>query len=69
MVPLGSSLVPVIGVDCTVLPGVLDVACVSGSCVVERCQPGYVPSSTSHSRCMPDVEGAVLDVLESTFVL
>ena len=69
MVPLGSSLVPVIGVDCTVLPGVLDVACVSGLCVVERCQPGYMLDPTDRSRCIPAVEGILWNVLEDTFAL
>ncbi len=29
------------GVDCTAIPGVVDVACRAGSCVVSRCVPGY----------------------------
>ncbi|KAH9994315.1 hypothetical protein BJV74DRAFT_351374 [Russula compacta] len=29
------------GIDCTELPGVADVACMSGQCVVRRCLPGY----------------------------
>lgn len=29
------------GVDCTVLAGVADVACLSGQCVVRRCLRGY----------------------------
>ncbi|KAI1794000.1 hypothetical protein LXA43DRAFT_186797 [Ganoderma leucocontextum] len=29
------------GVDCTAIPGVADVACRAGSCVVNRCVPGY----------------------------
>ena len=33
-----------IGTDCTALPGVADVECISGSCVVQRCAKGYVPS-------------------------
>ncbi|KAI9439296.1 hypothetical protein H4582DRAFT_2076001 [Lactarius indigo] len=33
-----------IGQDCTALPGVADVACHSGECVVRRCLPGYVVS-------------------------
>ncbi|TCD70118.1 Dihydroxyacetone synthase [Steccherinum ochraceum] len=32
------------GVDCTAIPGVADVACGGGSCIVHRCLPGYVPS-------------------------
>ena len=34
-----------IGQDCTSLPGVADVSCLSGECVVHRCMSGY-----SHSR-------------------
>ncbi|KAI9439302.1 hypothetical protein H4582DRAFT_1852061 [Lactarius indigo] len=33
-----------IGQDCTTLPGVADVACHSGECVVRRCLPGYILS-------------------------
>ncbi|KAN0135193.1 hypothetical protein V8E53_007084, partial [Lactarius tabidus] len=33
-----------IGQDCTALPGVADVSCLSGECVVHRCMPGYSPS-------------------------
>lgn len=29
------------GQDCTALPGVSDVSCVRGRCVVHRCMPGY----------------------------
>jgi len=32
------------GIDCTALPGVADVSCHSGSCVVHRCLPGYTLS-------------------------
>ena len=41
-----------IGQDCTSLPGVADVSCLSGGCVVHRCMPGY---SLSHdgSHCTP----------------
>ena len=31
-----------IGTDCSTLPGVADVACLSGKCAVQRCLPGYV---------------------------
>jgi hypothetical protein len=31
-----------IGQDCSSLPGVADVACLAGECVVHRCLPGYV---------------------------
>lgn len=37
-------LTPAHGVDCTAIPGVMDVSCVAGSCIVRRCQPGYVVS-------------------------
>jgi hypothetical protein len=30
-----------IGQDCTSLPGIADVACIAGECVVHRCLPGY----------------------------
>jgi len=39
MLPL-TPYVP-IGKDCTSLPGVADVACMAGECVVQRCLPGY----------------------------
>jgi hypothetical protein len=29
------------GKDCSSLPGVADVGCLSGECVVRRCLPGY----------------------------
>ncbi|KAH8094605.1 hypothetical protein BXZ70DRAFT_347818 [Cristinia sonorae] len=32
------------GVDCTAIPGVADVSCGAGSCIVHRCLPGYTPS-------------------------
>lgn len=45
----GGCAVPLIsgspsGIDCTAIPGVVDVSCHSGSCVVHRCQPGYTVS-------------------------
>jgi len=33
------------GIDCTAIPGVADVYCRAGSCVVQRCLPGYLLSS------------------------
>lgn len=33
-----------IGKDCSALPGVADVSCLAGECVVHRCLPGYVPA-------------------------
>ena len=32
------------GIDCTAIPGVADVSCHRGSCIVHRCLPGYTPS-------------------------
>ena len=32
------------GMDCTSIPGVADVSCATGTCVVHRCLPGYVVS-------------------------
>ena len=32
------------GIDCTAIPGVADVSCGAGSCIVHRCLPGYTPS-------------------------
>jgi hypothetical protein len=33
-----------IGRDCSTLPGVADVSCLGGECIVNRCLPGYVPA-------------------------
>ncbi|KAH8987195.1 hypothetical protein EDB92DRAFT_1818040 [Lactarius akahatsu] len=38
-----------IGQDCTAIPGVADVACHSGECMVRRCLPGYVVSDDGTS--------------------
>ncbi|RPD65026.1 hypothetical protein L227DRAFT_276386 [Lentinus tigrinus ALCF2SS1-6] len=35
------------GVDCTAIPGVTDVSCMAGSCVVHRCAPGFIVSEDS----------------------
>jgi len=43
-----------VGVDCTSLPGISDVSCIAGSCVVHRCMPGY-EVSYDNSMCV-DVE-------------
>lgn len=55
MLPFGANWAD--GTDCTELPGVLDVSCVAGACVVERCHAdaGWELSSddTSRSRCVP----------------
>ncbi|KAJ3487120.1 hypothetical protein NLI96_g3750 [Meripilus lineatus] len=32
------------GIDCTAIPGVVDVSCRTGNCVVHRCQPGFTVS-------------------------
>ncbi|KAI0074391.1 hypothetical protein K474DRAFT_66776 [Panus rudis PR-1116 ss-1] len=40
-----------VGVDCTTIPGVADVSCVTGSCAVHRCLPGYA-RSTDGSFCI-----------------
>ena len=34
-----------VGVDCTTIPGVADVSCMRGRCVVSRCAPGYAVRS------------------------
>lgn len=49
-VPLGRSLA--LGTDCTAIPGVMDVACLAGSCAVQRCQSGLVVAPNGSS-CMP----------------
>jgi len=33
-----------IGRDCSTIPGVADVSCLGGECVVQRCLPGYLPA-------------------------
>ncbi|KAI0348169.1 hypothetical protein BDW22DRAFT_61052 [Trametopsis cervina] len=38
---VGLGRTPALGVDCTAIPGVMDVSCISGSCSVQRCQPGF----------------------------
>ncbi|KAI0290225.1 hypothetical protein BC826DRAFT_1106580 [Russula brevipes] len=52
----GGCMVPLnaysrLGTDCTALPGVADVACLSGECVVHRCLPGYIPA-LGGTRCI-----------------
>jgi hypothetical protein len=37
------------GKDCSSIPGVADVACLSGECVVRRCLPGYAPALDGNS--------------------
>ena len=38
-----------IGQDCTAIPGVADVSCLSGGCVIHRCMPGHALSSDGTS--------------------
>ncbi|KAI0692952.1 hypothetical protein BC835DRAFT_1097761 [Cytidiella melzeri] len=40
---------PALGIDCTAIPGVLDVSCKAGLCAVQRCQPGFVVSANGAS--------------------
>ncbi|KAH9974992.1 hypothetical protein BGW80DRAFT_1251189 [Lactifluus volemus] len=60
MLPL-TPYVP-IGQDCSSLPGVADVACIGGECVVHRCLPGYVPTRdgshciSRHRKILPHSE-------------
>ncbi|KAG5729991.1 Protein priA [Termitomyces sp. T112] len=37
------------GADCTAMPGVADVSCVGGRCLVHRCMPGYEFDPTGSS--------------------
>ncbi|EPQ53283.1 hypothetical protein GLOTRDRAFT_46015, partial [Gloeophyllum trabeum ATCC 11539] len=48
------------GEDCSSLPGVQDVSCTRGSCVVLRCQRGYTVSA-DHSACIPNNSEVVND--------
>ncbi len=48
-----------IGEDCTALPGVADVACLHGECVVRRCLSGYVLSHGG-TRCRKSGHGHAL---------
>jgi hypothetical protein len=41
IIPLANDLSQPEGVDCTALPGVSDVSCIRGGCVVHRCTAGY----------------------------
>lgn len=51
MIPFGHNLAT--GIDCTAIPGVVDVSCAAGSCVVGSCQAGY-RLSESKDRCVPE---------------
>ena len=37
------------GVDCTANPGIADVSCQMGKCVVHRCMPGYTRNADGTS--------------------
>ena len=52
MVTNGQSDQATTGVDCSALPGVVDVSCLGGACVVERCKPGF-SVSLDGSYCTP----------------
>ena len=43
------------GTDCTALPGVADVACLAGGCVVRRCLRGYTLSIHGDG-CIPQAK-------------
>lgn len=49
------------GADCTVIPGIADVSCIRGQCVVHKCMPGY-DIDANNSECMysEDKDPAVL---------
>ncbi|RDB21986.1 Protein priA [Hypsizygus marmoreus] len=49
IIPLHSQLSSPEGEDCTAIPGVSDVSCIRGGCVVHRCRPGYDINSTGSS--------------------
>jgi hypothetical protein len=40
------------GVDCTAIPGVHDVSCVSSRCVVQRCKESFIVSA-DRTECVP----------------
>ncbi|KAI0718538.1 hypothetical protein C8T65DRAFT_803808 [Cerioporus squamosus] len=42
-----------VGVDCTQIPGVIDVKCMFGACVVNRCTSGYVRAADNSSCVLP----------------
>jgi len=41
-----------IGTDCSALPGIFDVSCVKGTCIISRCEMGY-NLSWDRSSCIP----------------
>ena len=59
-----------LGEDCSAIPGVADVACLYGKCVVSRCLPGLEPSHDGHScvRRYPQLDDE-LDVSASVYGL
>lgn len=67
LVPFGNNLTT--GVDCTLLPGVLDVSCVAGSCVVEHCMSGYTVAPNTHTHCVPSSRHIAEDILRNTLPL
>ncbi|KAH9475177.1 Protein priA [Psilocybe cubensis] len=46
------------GVDCTAIPGVSDVSCVEGKCVVRRCMAGFSINKSGDS-CVEHIESSV----------
>jgi hypothetical protein len=42
-----------VGRDCTAIPGVADVTCLSGECIVRRCLKGFT-SSPDGTSCDPE---------------
>eukprot|EP00914_Ancora_sagittata_P010696 GHVO01020792.1.p1 GENE.GHVO01020792.1~~GHVO01020792.1.p1 ORF type:complete len:195 (-),score=12.47 GHVO01020792.1:187-771(-) len=63
----------VIGVDCTTLPGVADVSCVSGICDVTKCMEGF-EISRSGQHCEIDERkarggfGSTLQIMENVLL-
>ncbi|KAJ6510569.1 hypothetical protein C8R45DRAFT_814680 [Mycena sanguinolenta] len=47
-----TSLLGLAGTDCTAIPGVSDVSCVNGRCVVRKCVSGYNLGGTYSSECI-----------------
>ncbi|KAI0094517.1 hypothetical protein BDY19DRAFT_988352 [Irpex rosettiformis] len=54
IVPFGHNLAT--GVDCTAIPGVMDVSCAAGSCKISACQSGY-RLSENKDYCVPEDAG------------
>ena len=58
-----------VGRDCTAIPGVADVSCLVGECVVRRCLKGHSPSPDGtgcyperSTTSQPDVNGPEIDL-------